>query len=120
MSLSRLVMDMSLLARALGLDFQATGSLHFGGDVGSGFPTIPIEWSGRNREDLTSTTLGPGHTQWVAGTSGSFLGTVRRKGVPINASNRGPGVPPGAPSLFPGGPTGVSLDDVGKYSHRCS
>ena len=66
---------------ALGLDVEATGSPHFGGDrnEGRGFPTIPIEWSGRYREDLTSTM--PGHTQWVPGTPGSFLGTVRREGV---------------------------------------
>ena len=55
---------------ALGLDAGATGSPHFGGDVGRDFPTIPIEWSGRYREDLTSTTFTPGHTQWVPGTPG--------------------------------------------------
>ena len=40
-----------------------------------------------------------------------------------NAPSRGPGVPPGClgtPILFLGGPTGIPLDDVGRYSHRCS
>ena len=77
-------MDMSFKGSlvALGLDVEATGSPHFGGDrdVGRGFPTIPIEWSGRYREELTSTT--PGHTQWAPGTPGSFLGNVGREGGP--------------------------------------
>ena len=92
-------------------------------DMGRAFPTIPIEWSGSYREDLTSTTLTSGHTEWAQGTPWSFLGTDRREGGPSNACSRGPGVPPGclsAPSLFPGGPTGISPDDVGRYSHRCS
>ena len=75
------VMDMSFKDSlvALGLD-EATGSPHFGGDRGRGFTTIPIEWSGSYREDLTSTTLTPGHTQWVHSTPRSFIGTVRREG----------------------------------------
>ena len=119
-------MDMSFKDSlvALGLDVEATGSPHFGGDVGRAFPSsIPFGWSGSYREDLTSTTLTPGHTEWAQGTPGSFLGTDRREGGPSNACSRGPGVPPGclsAPSLFPGGPTRISPDDVGRYSHRCS
>ena len=78
-------MDMSFKGSlvASGLDVEAMGSPHFGGDrdVGRGFPTIPIEWSGRYREDLTSTMPGP--TQWVPGTPGSFLGTDHREGVPV-------------------------------------
>ena len=79
-------MDMSFKDSlvALGLDVEATGSPHFGGDVGRAFPSsIPFGWSGSYREDLTSTTLTPGHTEWAQGTPGSFLGTVRREGVPL-------------------------------------
>ena len=118
-------MDMSFKdsLAALGLDNEATGSPHFGGDRGGGFPTIPIGWSGSYREDKTSTTFTPGHTQWVPGTPRIFLGTVRREGSPINAPSGGFGVQPAclsALSSFPGGPTGISPDDVGRYSHRCS
>ena len=54
----------------LGLDVEATGSPYFGGDVGRAFPNIPFGWSGGYREDLTSTTLTPGHTEWAPGTPG--------------------------------------------------
>ena len=52
---------------------------------------------------------------------GSFLGTIRGEESPINSPSRGPRVPPGclsARNLFPGDPTGISLDDVGSYIHR--
>ena len=117
-------MDMSFKDSfvAFGLDDEATGSPHFGRNSGGVFPNIPIGWSVGYREDLTSTTFTLGHAQWVPGTPRSFLGNVRREGSPINAPSRGPVVPPDflcAPSLFTDGPTGISLDDVGRYSHRC-
>ena len=76
-------MDMSFKTSlvALGMDVDATVSPHFG--VGGSLHTIPIEQSGRYREDLTSTTLTPGQTQWVIGTPEGFLGTVRREGSPL-------------------------------------
>lgn len=87
---------------------------------GYGVPTIFIEWSGRNRENLNSTTLTP--RAYPMGPRHHLEFTWHRSQSPINAPRRGPGVSHSclsARSLVPGGVTGISPYDVSRCSLRC-